>query len=62
MKWKILTWNIAGLPNYVNFHGNPEYRIQDIIRKLSRQNADIILLQEVFTISLIKQNLPMCCT
>lgn len=55
MKWKILTWNIAGLPNYVNFHGNPEYRIQDIIRKLSRQNADIILLQEVFTISLIKQ-------
>ena len=55
MKWKIITWNIAGLPNYVNLYGNPEYRIQHIIEKLKKQKADIILLQEVFTISLIDQ-------
>ena len=55
MKWKVVTWNIAGLPNYVNLHGDPELRIQNIIKKLKNQKADILLLQEVFTISLIKQ-------
>ena len=54
MKWKVITWNIAGLPNYVNLYGNPELRIQKIIEKLKSQNADIIFLQEVFTSSLIK--------
>ena len=65
MKWKIITWNIAGLPKYapvpffpfvpLNTHGDPESRIQQIITKIKKQKGDIILLQEVFTISLIKQ-------
>jgi len=55
MKCKVITWNIAGLPYYVNIYGNPEVRIQQIIEKIKKQKADIILLQEVFTISLIKQ-------
>ena len=54
MKLKVITWNIAGLPNYFNLHGNPELRIEKIINKLKSQNADIICLQEVFTASLIK--------
>ena len=54
MKWKVITWNIAGLPNYINMHGNPELRIEKIIKKLKSQTADIIFLQEVFTVSLIK--------
>ena len=32
--WKILTWNIAGLPYWFNIYGNPELRISNIIKKL----------------------------
>ena len=52
---KIIIWNIAGLPSWFNLHGDPEARIAKIIIKLKSLNADIILLQEVFTKSLIKQ-------
>ena len=51
--WKILTWNIAGLPYWFNIYGNPELRISNIIKKIIKQDCDIILLQEVFTPSLI---------
>ena len=53
--WKILTWNIAGLPYWFNIFGNPESRISKIIKKIIKQDCDIILLQEVFTPSLINQ-------
>ena len=52
---KIIIWNIAGLPSWFNLHGDPEIRIQKIIKKLKSLNADVILLQEVFTKSLVKQ-------
>ena len=52
---KIITWNIAGLPKYVNLHGNPELRIEKIIKKIASCHADIIFLQEVFTQSLINK-------
>ena len=52
---KIITWNIAGLPKYVNLYGDPELRIKKIIKKLASYKADIIFLQEVFTQSLIDQ-------
>jgi exonuclease III len=52
---KIITWNIAGLPKYVNLYGDPELRVEPIIKKLASYKADIIFLQEVFTQSLIDQ-------
>ena len=52
---KIITWNIAGLPKYVNLYSDPELRIEKIIKKIASYKADIIFLQEVFTQSLIDQ-------
>lgn len=45
---RIITWNIACLPKYVNTLGNPRLRINKIIDKIDKLNADIICLQEVF--------------
>ena len=45
---KIITWNIACLPRFVNIFGNPHNRISKIIYKIDNINADIICLQEVF--------------
>ena len=52
---KIVTWNIAGLPKYVNLYGNPKLYANQIIQHLKTQTADIILLQEVFSNSLYKK-------
>ena len=45
---KIVTWNIACLPRYLNIFSNPMNRIASILNKLSKYDADIICLQEVF--------------
>ena len=46
---KIITWNIAALPKLYNLFGNPENRINKIIKKIKTIDADIVFLQEVFT-------------
>ena len=45
---KIVTWNIACMPKYINLYGDPLKRINHIIVKLIELDADIICLQEVF--------------
>ena len=46
---KIMSWNIACLPNYVNSFGNVEKRLPNIIKFIEMHNPDIISLQEVFS-------------
>ena len=46
---KILSWNIACLPNYANSFGNVELRLDNIIKFIEINNPDIISLQEVFS-------------
>ena len=46
---KIMSWNIACLPNYINSFANVEKRLPDIIRFIEIHNPDIISLQEVFS-------------
>jgi exonuclease III len=56
---KIISWNIATLPWYVNLNGNPINRIDKIIIKIKSLKADIICLQEVFDkriIQILKDN------
>ena len=45
---KIISWNIACIPNYFNIFGNPINRIPCILKVIEKHNADIICLQEVF--------------
>ena len=45
---KILSWNIACLPNYCNIFSNPIDRIPRILSIIEKHDADIICLQEVF--------------
>ena len=45
---KILSWNIACLPNYCNIFSNPINRIPRILNIIEKHDADIICLQEVF--------------
>ena len=46
---KVLSWNIACMPNYVNTFGNVENRLQNIIKFIEINNPDIISFQEVFS-------------
>lgn len=45
---KIVTWNIACMPKYINLYGDPQKRINHIIIKLIELDPDIMCLQEVF--------------
>lgn len=45
---KIISWNIACLPNIFNKYSNPEERKRNILKFLIKENADIICLQEIF--------------
>ena len=45
---KVISWNIACLPRYLNLFSDPMNRIASILKKLSKYDADIICLQEVF--------------
>ena len=51
---KILSYNIACLPNIFNFFGKPCDRINNLNKFISKQNPDIFCLQEVFSSSTIK--------
>ena len=51
---KIVSWNIAGLPWYVNLNGDPTKRIKKIIKKIKSLKADFICLQEVFDRKIIQ--------
>ena len=46
---KIVSWNIACLPKFFDTMGNINYRLNKIKLILEKCNADIILLQEVFS-------------
>ena len=46
---KIISWNIACMPNYINTFGNVESRLGNIIKFIDIHNPDIISLQEVFS-------------
>ena len=46
---KIISWNIACMPNYINTFGNVECRLENIIKFIELHNPDIISLQEVFS-------------
>ena len=46
---KIVTWNIAGIPDWANMFGNPTSRVQNILHELKSIDPDIICLQEVFS-------------
>ena len=52
---KILSWNIACMPNYVNTFGNVEYRLEGIKKFIELNNPDIISLQEVFSYNCKKE-------
>ena len=45
---KILTWNVAGLPNKINILGNPIKKVPFMLDKMLEANPQIICLQEVF--------------
>ena len=45
---KILTWNVAGLPNKINILGNPIKKAPFMLDKMLEVNPQIICLQEVF--------------
>lgn len=46
--FRIISWNIACLPNKINFFRNPNKKINSIIDKVLELDANIICLQEVF--------------
>ena len=46
---KIVTWNIAGMPDWINMFGNPTSRVDSILKTLKSADPDIICLQEVFS-------------
>jgi exonuclease III len=46
---KIISWNIACMPNCINSFGNVENRLENIIKFIDIHNPDIISLQEVFS-------------
>lgn len=49
---KILTWNIACLPRYMNLLRNPNRKIDEIIEKIKSTDSSIICLQEVFDLNI----------
>lgn len=46
---KIISWNIACMPNCINSFGNVENRLEIIKKFIEIHNPDIISLQEVFS-------------
>ena len=46
---KIVSWNIAGIPDWANMFGHPSTRVNNILRTLKKLDPDIICLQEVFS-------------
>jgi endonuclease/exonuclease/phosphatase family metal-dependent hydrolase len=52
---RILTWNVACLPNKINFLRNPNTKINQIIDKMIMYSPDVICLQEVFDYKLQKK-------
>ena len=46
---KIISWNIACLPELYNLFGTPKYRIENIINEIEKIDPDIFCLQEVFS-------------
>lgn len=57
---KILSWNIACLPNIINIYSNPKKRFTKIVDMIMKTNVDIVCLQEVFDYDIqkkIKENL-----
>lgn len=52
---RILSWNIACLPNKINIIGNPNKRLPHIIQHITHTRPDIICLQEVFCFGVFKK-------
>ena len=46
---KVISWNIACLPKYININGDIENRLKGIIKFIELNNPDIVSLQEVFS-------------
>ena len=46
---KIISWNIACLPDIFNLFGTPKYRLKCILNELEKLDPDVICLQEVFS-------------
>ena len=53
---KIISWNIACLPDWSNLFGDPKARSKNLINKIRKINPDIFCLQEVFS-KYIRRNL-----
>ena len=51
---KILSWNIACLPNIINIY-NPKKRFSKIVDMIMKANVDIVCLQEVFDYDIQKK-------
>ena len=51
---KIISWNISCLPKIINPYMDLSYTINNIIKLLKKNNADIVCLQEVFDKYIIK--------
>jgi endonuclease/exonuclease/phosphatase family metal-dependent hydrolase len=52
---RILTWNVACLPNKINFFRNPNKKFNEMIDKLCFLEPHIICLQEVFDLKIQKK-------
>ena len=59
-KLNIVSYNICALPYYINILGNPNNRIDAIIKFIKNINADIFCLQEVFDNSIRKKIINAC--
>ena len=60
-KIKIISYNICGMPWWINLFGDPYDRIDKIADFLIKTNADVICLQEVFDnglLIILKSKLP----
>lgn len=53
--FRIISWNIACLPNKINFFRNPNKKINSIIDKVLELDANIICLQEVFDFDIMEK-------
>jgi len=52
---RILNWNVAFLPNYLNLFKNSESIVFKVLDKIYTYSPDVICLQEIFDLNVLKK-------